>query len=35
MFAKVYNFKFPGLSEAKVAATFVPKDLVKKLFLSI
>ena len=31
MFAKVYNFKFPGLSEAKVAATFCSEKLGKKI----
>ena len=31
MFAKVYNFKFPGLSEAKVAATFCSERLGKKI----
>ena len=33
MFAKVYNFKFPGLSEAKVAATFCSEKLGKKIEL--
>ena len=31
MYAKVYNFKFPGLSEAKVAATFCSENLGKKI----
>ena len=31
MYAKVYNFKFPGLSEAKVAATFCSENLGKNI----
>ena len=31
MFAKVYNYKFQGLSEAKVAATFCSDRLGKKI----
>ena len=31
MYAKVYNLKFPGLSEAKVAATFCSENLGKKI----
>tara|TARA_A100001011_G_scaffold153441_1_gene161885 strand:+ start:1900 stop:2220 length:321 start_codon:yes stop_codon:yes gene_type:complete len=31
MFAKVYNYKFQGLSEAKIAATFCSDRLGKKI----
>ncbi len=31
MYAKVYNYKFQGLSEAKVAATFCSENLGKKI----
>ena len=31
MYAKVYNFKFSGLSEAKVAASFCSDSLGKKI----
>ena len=31
MYAKVYNFKFTGLSEAKVAASFCSDNLGKKI----
>ena len=31
MYAKVYNLKFGGLSEAKVAATFCSENLGKKI----
>jgi hypothetical protein len=31
MYAKVYNLKFAGLSEAKVAATFCSENLGKKI----
>ena len=31
MYAKVYNFKFMGLSEAKVAASFCSDNLGKKI----
>ena len=31
MYAKVYSFKFPGLSEAKVAATFCSENLGKNI----
>ena len=31
MYAKVYNFKFAGLSEAKVAASFCSDNLGKKI----
>ena len=31
MYAKIYNYKFPGLSEAKVAATFCSEALGKKI----
>tara|TARA_B100000029_G_scaffold318388_1_gene310770 strand:- start:886 stop:1206 length:321 start_codon:yes stop_codon:yes gene_type:complete len=31
MYAKIYNYKFPGLSEAKVAATFCSEGLGKKI----
>ena len=31
MYAKVYNFKFQGISEAKVAATFCSDRLGKKI----
>ncbi len=33
MYAKIYNYKFPGLSEAKVAATFCSEGLGKKIVL--
>ncbi len=31
MYAKIYNYKFTGLSEAKVAATFCSEALGKKI----
>ena len=31
MYAKIYNYKFQGLSEAKVAATFCSEALGKKI----
>ena len=31
MYAKVYNLKFGGLSEAKIAATFCSENLGKKI----
>ena len=31
MYAKIYNYKFPGLSEAKVEATFCSEGLGKKI----
>lgn len=31
MYAKIYNFKFTGLSEAKVAASFCADNLGKKI----
>ena len=31
MYAKVYNFKFPGLSEAKVASTYCSENLGKNI----
>ncbi len=31
MYAKIYNYKFQGLSEAKVAATFCSESLGKKI----
>ena len=31
MYAKIYNFKFKGLSEAKVAASFCADNLGKKI----
>ena len=31
MYAKVYNYKFQGLSEAKVAATFCSENLGKNM----
>ena len=31
MYAKIYNYKFPGLSEAKVAATFCSESLGKRI----
>lgn len=31
MYAKIYNFKFAGLSEAKVAASFCADNLGKKI----